>query len=447
MKFQDLRQQLLQFRNAHSAGRAAILAETADTIKNLPTQIHDKESAGDAYKRMSYAATLINYADALQRIENQDYFYILIDFKMVHLFDEPRFSVLNNYFEFHHTKPQMRLKKPINKIPIEIWQLFRKAQKVQLELNGTLEHYNLDELDILNLPSDQLYPLPIQMMGHYENESVDRVGATQAGKYRFAKRYGEYLLPGGGMVEIDLDEHLEEEHGNLWIKAHHYYNEVKQDEFVAIMGQCIAHHSKLEALLENPYLKGQLEVILLSGKTNSAILVELIDVLNHLKLSSDPKKIGNQQHVINGLKAAIQVEPFKVTALYDDAYQFMKAHSISLRIEQFGDTRVMGGKQISNSFLMMGEPLEDWFSTKFPGYGCEFGDDLIGCHVEYLSLLQALAQFRVIKYSHILIVLAHQIICFEQNALHFDEVWNIKEFQAARKMLLREARAVSRLIR
>jgi hypothetical protein len=96
---------------------------------------------------------------------------------------------------------------------------------------------------------------------------------------------------------------------------------------------------------------------------------------------------------------------------------------------------------------MMGEPLEDWFSTKFPGYGCEFGDDLTGCHVEYLSLLQALAQFRVIKYSHILIVLAHQIMGFERNTLRFDEVWNIKEFQEARKTLLREARAVSRRIR
>ncbi|MCL9684550.1 hypothetical protein [Legionella maioricensis] len=458
IEFQDLREQLLQFKHADSAGRVTILDKTALAIKNLPQQIQNKERAGDAYTKMSYAATLINYADALQRIENQDYFNILIDFKMVPLFEDPRFSVLNQYFEFHHTKPQMRLKKPINQIPTTIWQLFRVAQKAQLELKGTLNQYHLDELDILNPPPDQLYPLPIQMMGQYENESVDRVSATPSGKYRFATRFGEYLLPGGGMVEIDLektpenllrkmlDEHLEEEHANLWIKANHYYDEINPDEFVTVITQSMAHHSKLDSILENPGIREQLEAVLVTRKNNSVIIAELMELINHLKLSSDLQKKSNQQHLIHGLKAAIQVEPFKRTALYDEAYQFIKSHSIRRRIEQFGDTRAVGGKQISNSFLMTGEPLDVWFSAKFPDYGCKFGDDLTGCGVESLTLLQALAQFRLVKYSHILIVLAHQLVGFKRNTLYFDEVWDIKEFQKARKTLLREAQAASKLI-
>lgn len=459
IEFQDLREQLLQFKNADAEARAAILEETARAIDNLPEHVQNKESAVNTYKKMAYAATIINYADALQRIENQDYFDILIDFKMAHLFDEPRFSVLNTYFEFHHKKPQMRLKKPINEIPIKMWQLFREAQKTQLELKGTLHQYRLDELDILNLPQDQLYPLPIQMMGRYENESVDRVSASRSGKYRFAKRFGQYLLPGGGMVEIDLeksqenllhkmlDEHLEEEQGNLWIKASDYYNKVARAEFLAVISQCIVRNAKLGIILENPNIREQLEAPLVTEKTNAAIIADLIGVINHLKLSSDPKKKMDQQHSIHWLKATIQVEAFKLTSLYEEAYEFIKSHTISLRIEQFGDTRVMGGKQISNSFLMIGEPLEVWFGAKFPGYDGEFGDDLTGCHVACLTLLQALAQFHLVKYSHILIVLAHQLVGFEWNTLHFDDVWNMKEYHEARKALLMKAHTVSKLIR
>ncbi len=457
MEFKDLREQLLQFKTADSVGRTAILKDTAHTIKNLPKQIQDKECAGDAYKKMSYAATLINYADALQRMENQDYFDILIEFKMVSLFEESRFTLLNNYFEFHPVKPQMRLKKTISEIPVTIWQLFRIAQKAQLELKGTSGQYNLEELDILNIPSDQLYPLPIQMMARYENESVDRVSASHTGKYRFAKRFGMYLLPGGGMVEINLkktrknllhkmlDEHLEEEHANLWIKAREYYNEVPRHQFLAVISQCIAHHSKVETILENPNISVQIDMFLKTGKTNAAIMADLMGMMTQLKLSSDPKKKENQQQLIKGLKATMQVEPFKLTTLYEKAYKFIKSHTISLKIEQFGDTRAVGGKQISNCFLMTGESLESWFNAKFPGYGCVFGDDLADCHVEHLTLLQALAQFRAVKYSHILIVLAHQIVSFAQNTFQLDAVWDIKEFQDAREALLREAYEVSRL--
>ena len=451
INFKYLREQLLQFKRADCDGRNIILEAAVLEIKNLPHQIQNKESAMDAYKKMSFVATLLNYADALRRIENQDFFDILIDFKMVNLFEKPCFKTLNDYFAFHKTKPQMRLKKPISDIPIKIWQLFRTAQKAQLELTGRLEQFNLDELDILNLPQDQLYPLPIQMMARYENEAVDRIGANKAGQYLFAKKFGAYLLPGGGMVEIDLelnqetflhkmlDEHLEEENSNLWIKARDYYNQIERNVFLATMIHCIAKHSKLEENLENINIRKQLDAALATGKANAAILADMIRLIDELKAQAHVKKKEEKLLFINSLRAMIQVEPFKLTALYQEAYEFIKSNTAYLKIEQFGDTRVAGGKQFSNCFLMIGEPLEVWFSHKFSGYSTEFGDDLIGFNFEYLTLLQALANFRYVKYSHILIVLANQMLCFEQNTLNFNETWNSGEFQEARKSLINEA--------
>ncbi len=455
--FQDLRATLLHYKESDTTDRQAILGAIVNDINDLPADVHDKAGAPFVYTKMAYAATLINYADALRRIENQGFFDILIDFKMPAIFNDPRFQALNEFFEFHPTAPQMRLKKSIAEIPASIWHLFRDAQKAELESKGKAHKFNLDELDISNPPRDQLYPLPIQMMGQYENEAVDRISANNAGEYRFAKRFGVYLLPGGGMVDIDLensqdqlmhkmlDEHLEEEHANLWQKAASEYNELGSDTFIATLRQCIANNTTIEPVLENHALRAQLNEALVTGKPNAEILADIIHLIDEIEISTDAAKKTGQEKLVHELRATLQLEPFKLTRLYEVTYEYIQDHTTHLQIEQFGDTRACGGKQLSNSFLMTGLPLENWFNLAFAEGQCEFGDDLTGSSIEHLTLLQAITQFSRVKFSHVLIALAHQLECFERDTLEFDSVWNNEHYIDARRALMIGASNAMRL--
>jgi CheY-like chemotaxis protein len=427
--FQEIRPLLLQYKGASKSARQSCLDAIVNQIKNLPQTITNSTEAIKTCKIMAFAATLINYADALQRIEQQDYFEILIDFRMPEVFSQPPFVELKTYFEFHTTYSQMRLKKPIADIPLLIWQLFRKAQKVQLTIHGLEDIFNIDELDIHNLPHDQLYPLPIQMMAAYNNESVDRINVGSNGKYRFAKRFDYYFLPGGGMVEIHLeknkdtltrkllDEHLEEEQGNLWLKAKTLYNAISKDKF--------------EQTLQRLLTKHKIMLSSFSNKTNAEILTKAIQTIDHL----NPMTFEEKKRLTE-LRATIQVELFKLTPLYQQAFNYIEANSTLIQIEQFGDTRACGGKQISNCFLMTGQPLEEWFSEQFQGAECEFADDLTGSKVEHLTLLEALTKFRAIKFSHLLIVLAQEIQCLDKKILDVDKIWQQQEYVNAKHALV-----------
>ena len=206
----DLRAELVRFKNATPLDQQKMLKETISSLSALGAAIDGKVQAIEAYRRLAYAATLINYANALRRIQTGEFFDILIDFKMVALFKTEQFAELNDYFEFHAQAPQMKLKQPIAAIPSRIWHLFRDAQKEKLRLENKSDRFHLDELDIdAPPPADQLYPLSIQMLGKYENEAVDRVWGSVNGEYTFAANFGVFLLPGGGMIEIDLGKTIE----------------------------------------------------------------------------------------------------------------------------------------------------------------------------------------------------------------------------------------------
>ncbi|MFI5406583.1 MAG: hypothetical protein ACHQ1D_08735, partial [Nitrososphaerales archaeon] len=238
--FTDLGQKLIQYKNASILDRKKILEAAINTLEALPEKekVTGKDSAKNHFKELSYAATLINYANVLQRMENQDYFDILVDFYKMELSDE-----LKKCFEFGKAFGQMKLKKPINEFTPEIWSQFREAQKAHLLKTSKTHLFNLDQLDINNPPADQLYPIQIQMGGKLQNEAVDRIHADPQGRIRFASRFGLYLLPGGGMVEISdtakiddhkrkmLEEHLEEEHANLYQKAASLYDGLATKEF------------------------------------------------------------------------------------------------------------------------------------------------------------------------------------------------------------------------
>ncbi len=459
--FHNLREQLIQYKEADGTRRQDIMDAAIREINHLPATVSDNTQAAHIAQIMAYTATLINYGNALHSIEHQDFFDILSDFKMPAMFDKAEFAALKDYFEFHPAPPapKMRLKKPIDEIPTPIWQLFREAQKAQLVAKGTAHKFNLDELDILNPPKDQLYPLPMQMMGKYENGAVDRTSANSRGEYRFSKRNGFYLLPGGGMIEIDLtntldiklykmlDEHLEEEQANLWTTAAEYYNKIDRKLFIEAMETCIENTPMLEDI--HPNLRSDL-LNLISERpllSNAAILADVIEKINPMNFAesiASSDRVTLETRLAN-LRAAVQVETFKLTDLYKQAFDHIKSNTIVKQIEQFGDTRACGGKQISYSGLMTGQPLEEWFKEKLSGAEGELGDDLTGSTIERLTLLQALSKFNTIKFSHLLIVLANQLECYHHKTLDINSSWDKQQYDDARIALMIGASHVAEL--
>lgn len=442
--YTDLRADLVEFRKASGKEQQRILRAAMGSIYELGENIQSKEDAIEAYRRLAYTATLVNYADALYRIDHQQFFDILIDYKMPEVLDNPRFAELKNYFELHASAPQMRLLKPRQDIPMPIWKLFREAQQEKLRIKGTADKFKLDELDIDHLPDDQLYPLPIQMFGAYNNEAVDRVWGTEDGQYSFANPYGVFLLPGGGMIEINLgktmekilqkmlDEHFEEQHGNLWVKATRHYNAVPTDLCIEALKKCFVSNKNLTKY------KDKLDLVLLvpdEGTTNANMVADAVCLIDSL-IAENPA----DKKLLLELRASVQVEPLKPSPFYVAAVKFISDSSLHVRIEQFGDTRACGGKQLSNSYLMFGNDLLEFIRMGCGGEEAQAGDDITGSKFVHMSLLKAIELHPKVKFSHLLILLAHQIESLERGVMMFQNVWKNEEFLSARDALRVSAR-------
>lgn len=122
--FTDVGPMLIQYKEADPLGRRVMMQEIIAGIKKLPGQVIHQSQAKTHYKVLAYAATFINYADVLQRMENQQYFDILLDF-----YDMEMDEQLSSWFEFGKTPGQMRLKHPIHEYIPEIWKKFTCGTK------------------------------------------------------------------------------------------------------------------------------------------------------------------------------------------------------------------------------------------------------------------------------------------------------------------------------
>ncbi|CAM3137629.1 Uncharacterised protein [Legionella steigerwaltii] len=454
--FTDIGPMLLQYKAANTQGRHTMMLDKMADIKKLSGKVTHKSQVKTHYVVLAYAATLINYADVLHRIENQQYFEVLFDFYGMEMDEE-----LSAWFEFGKTPGQMRLKHPLHEYTLEIWEKFRTAQKKHLEKTNKSHLFNLDQLDISHPPANQLYPIQIQMGGKLENEAVDRINVDAQGRIRFAKHHGFYLLPGGGMLEITnvakvddwerkmLEEHLEEEHANLFIKAAELYDQVTPDDFNAALAKAF---SSKQAQSLDPELCGWLQEQILTEGNNSThlhkIVVELDRQIEAAKRSlrdsfgeSKERQVTNQNTLksLIELRAMVQVKPFELTPLFIDAFAYLKKNTLCVDIQQYLDTRVLGGSQTSHTFIMKGQPLEDWFAAKFKGVDGEFGDDISGSEIERLTLLEALSKFRKIKFSHLLIGLAAYEECLDNGTLLVENIWDEARFEQVRKVILEEA--------
>ncbi|MCE0724471.1 hypothetical protein [Legionella resiliens] len=455
--FSDIGPMLIQYKEANTHGRRTMVQDKIAEIKKLSGQVTDQTQAKTHYKVLAYAATFINYADVLHRMEHQQYFDILFDF-----YDMEMDKQLSSWFEFGKTPGQMRLKHPIREYTPEIWEKFRTAQKTHLKKTNKSHLFNLDELNIDCPPAAQLYPIQIQMGGKLENEAVDRIHVDPQGRIRFAQHHGFYLLPGGGMIEISnvakiddlqrkiLEEHLEEEHANLYIKAAELYDQLTQHDFnAALIKAFLSKQAQSLSSELNDWLRAQI----LTQDSNATRLQRIINKLDHqiekaknnmdasLGKRSKERQLKNQ-HLLKSLielRAVVQVETFKLTLLFDEALQYIKKNTICVDIQQYLETRVLGGSQISHSFIMCGQSLEEWFTLQFNGVEGEFGDDISGSEIERLTLLEALSKFRRVKFSHILIGLAAYEKCLDNGTLRVENIWNEAQFERVRQVMLEEA--------
>ncbi|MFI5407338.1 MAG: hypothetical protein ACHQ1D_12615, partial [Nitrososphaerales archaeon] len=154
---------------------------------------------------------------------------------------------------------------------------------------------------------------------------------------------------------------------------------------------------------------------------------------------------ATKQNILQSLavfRAQIQVKSFELTPLFIEAFEYVKQNTKCVDIQQYLDTRVLGGSQMSHSFIMTGKPLEDWFKAKFNGQEGEFGDDIAGSEIKRLTLLEALKDFRKVKFSHILITLACYEECLDKGRLKVENIWDEKKFGAARRELIKEANVI-----
>ncbi|KTC82740.1 hypothetical protein [Legionella cincinnatiensis] len=434
--FSDIEPILLQYKNAHALTRKDILLDAITGVQKLSGEIISKDEAKEHYKVLSYTATLINYADILNRMENQQFFDILFDFYKMDLDAE-----LCDWFEFG-SPGQMRLKKPISEYTPETWEKFRSAQKDHLKKIGKANVFNLEQLDINNPPTNQLYPIQIQMLRKLFNESVDRISVNAKGQIRFAKRHGLYQLPGGGMVETSaptieeltykmLEEHLEEEHANLYIKAAPLYNELDKTIFDQRLLE-VLDRQQAKSLPDN--FQKILKKIIKDKNTNAQCLRDIINAIDEQK---ENEKNDHGRKSLIELRALMQAQTFELTPLFAQAVAYTNKNAKCINIKQYLDARAAGGFQISHVFIF-NHPLEEWFEEKFNGVNDELGDDISGAEIERLTLLESIAQFKKIKFSHLLIGLAAYNEALDNHRLQISTVWDNDQFDVARKAIVSE---------
>ncbi|MGL5742049.1 MAG: hypothetical protein ACRCXC_05625 [Legionella sp.] len=115
-----------------------------------------------------------------------------------------------------------------------------------------------------------------------------------------------------------LEEHLEEEHANLYIKAAALYDQLDKPLF----DQClleVLEKRQFQVLLKD--FREILKEIIKSGRTNSERLQEIINTIDKEK---DIQHDDQVKKIVLELRAAMQVQTFALTPLFAEAAQYIK---------------------------------------------------------------------------------------------------------------------------
>lgn len=174
-------------------------------------------------------------------------------------------------------------------------------------------------------------------------------------------------------------------------------------------------------------------------KARLAFETEQLDIANR-----DAKnELDAQIKLLRTLKASVQVETFKLCPVYDKALQFIKENSKTVMIDQPNDLRRGGGKQLSHTSVMQ-KSLDSFFEANGI-VGRHFADDLTGAKYVHLQLLDLLCEFKTVRFSHIITVLAGQLASMD-HGLAFEKTWDAKKYNDAGSTILESAKALSKTL-
>lgn len=446
--YKELRIQLLDYKNAGPKARQTLLDKAIKSINDLPNVIGNKSDAAQAYQVLVYASQLINYAQALRRIENQEFFTIHKPFNsMPRQLAKPAFNDLNEYFEFDPRGIQMRLKKPTTDLPMRIWELFRNAQK-QLLSEANITTFNLDELDISNPPSARLFDLNVQMFEKLHYETVERIAPNHTGQFAFTtdthKHAGSVddLKTKEAYLHQMLDEHLELEHSTLYQTAATLYKQLDPSLFKVALENCLKDPQFAIISDFKTFRRAFLDGC--THGDNAEILTRLINLIDrHPRVGDEPIR-SEQNRRLNSLRAMIQVETFKLHAAYHSAFQFIKKNTTKYRITELTDTQMGGGEHISRSFVLK-NPLNNWFAEEHRIIARQLDADHSRRSIQRLTLLEILSKFDQLNSNTLLSVLTSQLVCFKQNTMDFAAVWKSEQYNHASGVLIHAANEAKRL--
>lgn len=475
--YPEFRQELVAYRKATPKDREAILKQWKDTVRGLPATPTEGD-AGRVNFVLAKASQMMKYADALHRFENEGILDFLGEYAdMGELFTSTveahaKYKRLATYFEIikSHEKytSGLIIKKAYWELDADgktnICKLFQEAQQAERALKGKTTRFEFT-ISHDQPADDALFPIQIQGLGKLANSAVDRVyTANIYGQMPIAQNGGgKFQLAGGGMVEPDmetvyneiiaktLEEHLEEEHGNLWLKAKELYNELNIGSFTKELDKLLKEAD------DKKYADGVGQTLRLvlqnrsEDKTNAEVLSQLVELVD--KYLEDEKD-QSKKTVLHVLRASMQVNTFRLTQPYRDAIQFMKKDSEVVEMEQWLEERALGGTQTSHALFLFGQPLEDFledfFAEKFPGFGTEFGDDLRGAKKKKFDLFELIARAPDSRFSHIMLESEFINRAYVRGCLKFDDVFNQDNYNLARTVMTAEsdfAKALNRLLR
>jgi hypothetical protein len=452
--YTDFRSELLAYRKADRDERGNIVQRWKTKVRELP-QTPDANNIAEVNMTLAQASQMIKYAESLNRFENEGILDFLFDYgTMGDLFssvkdDEIKFAELANYFDIlpNHGNytAGLRIKSAYWVLSTteknRICLLFQDAQKVLRKGKKPVFEF-VDPIDITL--DEALYPIQIQGLGKLANEAVDRVyTANKRGQLPIAQnKGGKFQLAGGGMLSPDrvekiiektLEEHLEEEHANLWLKACTHYDNLDQQKFSKALNILILeeHDDQLPDNVGKSF-RESIKKGSDSKLSNSKILSELIKLIDKsLNKETDLTK----KTYLHTLRASAQVQTFKLTRLFKEAVEFMTRNSQTELMEQWLEERALGGTQLSHALFLYTVSLENFFAEAFPSYGTQFGDDLRGAKKKNFDLFELIARAPESRFSHIMLEAEYMKQAYEKKHLNFSDVFNQDNYNVARAVM------------
>ena len=446
---------LLKYRNANALERQGILCLAIKKLQDLQPNVEEDDNlALQQFTTLAEVATLIRYAQNIQKLETHQWIDILFDFKEMSLDPDPSQGItvdLREWFEMHPSAPKIKFLKNIEHYSgakaTEVWCSFEAARARHVACHGRPEfRSNYVRITDFKLRNDGLFPGVFSWMGHYHNEATDRVFLNSQGKVlNMVTGFGELFLSAGGMrnpndeiLRKAIAETIEEHYAQIHLAVmqdssgkKYLYNQIPHAQFVETIQTIFKEN---EALITDSDLKALFLTCCDTEKPNSILekLVPLIDKIDALC------KTSPQTADLLSLKAKILFHLFMHTPLYPEIVEYLQTDMNTSRVPQLLDMRAGSGSQIST--LVLTKPIENFIHSRIENAEVIFrlGDDVAHAIKKPMTLMQALLNCTKMKFSHLLLILEAYKYATERGDLHPGKFWDVRGFGDTRTEMISE---------